>query len=75
MQEIRKKGITSAKKMFVIANKHDDCQDDVNASLGKYNERTDEQVGEGPSSPRGRTTSAKATSSARRKKGKKKPVR
>jgi hypothetical protein len=52
MQEIRKKGITSAKKMFKVTNKHADGQDDVNASMGKYKQRTNELVGEGPSSPK-----------------------
>jgi hypothetical protein len=38
--------------MFEVANKHVDCQDDVNASMGKYKQRTNELVGEGPSSPK-----------------------
>jgi hypothetical protein len=47
MQEIKKKGITSAEMMFKIANKHADGQDDVNANMGKYKQRTNEQAGGG----------------------------
>jgi hypothetical protein len=50
--EIGRKGITSAKRMFELANEFTDGEDAINASLGKYKRCNDKQAGKAPSSPK-----------------------